>query len=99
MTSKRIYNWLYGINLKILSRKEIQFNNYFIITNMIRLTLIAAVLFTLSSCNNLNETKSVKMDNTAINKTLIEKYFQLFNNHEWPTCILNSPKLKTRPMG
>ena len=49
-----------------------------------RLTIIAAILFTLSSCNNLNETKSVKMDNTAINKTLIEIYFQLFNNHEWP---------------
>ena len=42
------------------------------------------------------------MDNTAINKTLIEKYFQLFNNHEWPAMAniyIEQPEIKDPAYG
>lgn len=68
---------------------------------MIRLTFFVLLLVTLFSCNNSQQNLN-SMDNSAVNKTIIEQYFKHFNNHEWQKMAdmyIEQPEMKDPAYG
>jgi ketosteroid isomerase-like protein len=69
---------------------------------MIRATFLAILLLAFSSCNNSKKQKTDSIDNTAINKTIIEQYFNHFNNHDWQKMAdmyIEQPEMKDPSYG
>lgn len=63
---------------------------------------VVALMFSLLSCKNATQQKSEAQDDSAVNKAIVEQYFQHFNNHEWKQMAdmyIDQPEMKDPAYG